>query len=75
MSTDHYAHQRNERNRRARTFLHDQLAGGPQPFSLIRQLGAQQGISLSMLVTAKRSLHVESRTHDGYAVWNLPAAA
>ena len=75
MPTNQHIHRRNELNRRARTFLNDQLAGGPQPFSLIRQLGAKQGISLAMLLTAKRSLHVESRTRDGYAVWNLPEAA
>ena len=74
MPTDQYIHRHHELNRRARAFLHDQLTGGPQPFSLICQQAAKQGISLSMLVTAKRSLHVESRTRDGYAVWQLPAA-
>ena len=41
----------------------------------IRQHAHEAGVALSYLMTAKRSLHVESRKSDGYAVWNLPAAA
>ena len=74
MSTDQYVRHRTAINRRARTFLNDQLAGGPQPFNLIRQQAAKQGISLSMLLTAKRSLNVESRIIDKRAIWCLPEA-
>ena len=75
MPTDQYIHRRNELNRQAREFLSDCLAGGPRPFSSIRQLGAKQGVSLALLLTAKRSLHVEARTVDRQAIWHLPAAA
>jgi hypothetical protein len=75
MSTDQYIQRRNELNRRARTFLNDLLTNGPQTYAMIRQYAREAGISLSCLLTAKRSLHVESCKSDGYAVWNLPAAA
>ncbi len=75
MSTDQYIQRRNELNRRARTFLHDLLTKGPQTYATIRQHAREAGVSLSCVLTAKRSLHVESRKSDGYAVWNLPAAA
>jgi hypothetical protein len=67
-------HRRNESNRRARQVLHDILAGGPQPYQVVHQQAVAQGISKSALMTAKRSLNVQSRKSDGYAVWNLPAA-
>jgi hypothetical protein len=66
-------HRRNEANRRARAFLQDLLAGGPQPFQTIHQQAVAQGISKTTLMTAKRSLNVKSRKSDGQAVWNLPA--
>ena len=72
MVTDQYIHHRNERNRHGRTFLNAQLASGPQPLSLIREEAAKQGISLSVLLTAKRSLKVDSRLVNGRAVWSLP---
>jgi len=75
MSTDQYIHRRNELNRRARTFLQDLLTEGPQTYAMIRQYAREAGVPLSYLLTARRSLHVESRKSDGYAVWNLPAAA
>jgi hypothetical protein len=74
MSPDQRFHDRSELNRRARTFLHDQLAGGPQLCRLIRQQAAKQGILLSVLLMAKRSLHVEARTVNRQAIWQLPAA-
>jgi hypothetical protein len=75
MSTYAYIQQRNESNRKARAFLHDLLANGPQTYAMIRQHAREAGVALSYLLTAKRSLQVESRKSDGYAVWNLPAAA
>ena len=66
---------RNESNRRARAFLLDLLAGGPQTYQAVRQCAREAGVPLSYLLTAKRSLNVQSRKSDGYAVWNLPAAA
>jgi hypothetical protein len=75
MSTDHYFQHGNEINRRARQFLSDCLAEGPQPYQVVYQQAVTQGISKSALLVAKRSLYVESRTRDGYAVWNLPDAA
>jgi hypothetical protein len=68
-------HRRNELTRHARAFLQDLLAGGPQPFQTIHQQAVAQGISKATLMAAKRSLNVQSRKSDGYAVWNLPAAA
>lgn len=64
-----------ELTRQARTFLTDQLANGPQFFSMLRDQAAKLGISLSLLLTAKQSLHIKSRQSDGYAVWRLPAAS
>ena len=75
MSPDQYIRRRNELNRRARTFLQDLLTEGPQTYQAVRQRAREAGISLSCVLTAKRSLNVQSRTRDGYAVWNLPAAA
>ena len=65
---------RRELNRRARTFLHAPLAGGPQLCRLIRQQAAKRGLLLSVLLMAKRSLHVEVRTVNRQALWQLPAA-
>ena len=75
MHTDKYFHHSKELNRRARQFLGDLLAEGPQPYQVVHQQAVTQGISKSALLMAKRSLQVESRTRDGHAVWNLPAAA
>ena len=75
MPTYQHIHRRNELNRQACEFLSDCLAGGPRAFSSIRQLGAKQGVSLSTLLTAKHSLHVEVRTVDRRAIWHLPATA
>jgi hypothetical protein len=75
MSTDTYIQRRNESNRKARAFLQDLLAEGPQTYAMVRQYAREAGVPLSYLLTARRSLHVESRKSDGYAVWNLPAAA
>jgi hypothetical protein len=75
MSTDHYIQRRNELNRCARQFLSHLLAGGPQSYTTVCQRAREAGVSLSCLLTAKRSLRVKSRTRDGYAVWNLPAVA
>ena len=75
MSTYAYIQQRNESNRKARAFLQEVLAEGPQTYQIVHEQAVKQGISKSYLLTARRSLHVESRTRDGYAVWNLPAAA
>jgi hypothetical protein len=69
MPTDQDGHRSSELNRRARTFLNDQLC------RLIREQAAKQGISMSTLLTAKRSLNVESRTIDRRAIWYLPQAA
>jgi hypothetical protein len=75
MSTYAYIQQRNESNRKARAFLQDLLTEGPQTYQAVRQRAREAGVPLSYLLIAKRSLHVESRKSDGYAVWNLPAAA
>ena len=75
MSTYAYIQQRNESNRKARAFLQEVLAEGPQTFQLVHEQAVKQGISKSYLLTARRSLHVESYKSDGYAVWSLPAAA
>jgi hypothetical protein len=68
-------HHRNELNRQARTFLSDFLAGGPQSYATIKSCAAEQHISFSSLLTAKRSLHVESRTIEKRVMWHLPQAA
>jgi hypothetical protein len=75
MPTDTYIQQRNESNRKARAFLQGLLTEGPQPYQVVHQQEVAQGISKSYLLTARRSLHVESRKSGGYAIWNLPAAA
>jgi hypothetical protein len=75
MATYDHLQQRNELSRKARAFLQEVLAGGPQTYQIVLEQAVKQGISKSRLMTAKRSLHVESRKSDGYAVWNLPAAA
>jgi len=75
MTSDENIHQRTESNRRARAFLHDLLAGGPQPYQVVHEQAVAQGISKSYLLTAKRSLNVKSRKSDGHAFWDLPAAA
>lgn len=75
MTSDENIHQRNASNRRARAFLHDLLAGGPQPYQVVHEQAVAQGISKSYLLTAKRSLNVKSRKSDGHAIWDLPAAA
>lgn len=75
MTSDENIHQRHESNRRARAFLHDLLAGGPQPYQVVHEQAVAQGISKSYLLTAKRSLNVKSRKSDGHAIWDLPAAA
>jgi hypothetical protein len=75
MTSDENIHRRNESNRRARAFLHDILAGGPQPYQVVHEQAVAQGISKSYLLTAKRSLNVKSRKSDGHAIWDLPAAA
>ena len=75
MTSDENIHQRNESNRHARAFLHDILAGGPQPYQVVHEQAVAQGISKSYLLTAKRSLNVKSRKSDGHAIWDLPAAA
>ena len=74
MPTDAYIHERNTLNRQARTFLGDFLADGPQPYSTIVARAASAGVSLASLLTAKRSLKVESRRVDRQAIWHLPAA-
>ncbi len=74
-SPDTYIHRRNESNRKARQFLHDILAEGPQTFQLVHEQAVKQVISKSTLMLAKHSLNVQSRKSDGYAVWQLPAAA
>lgn len=73
--TETQIHRSNELNRQARTFLSDFLAGGPQLYTTIKSCAAEQHISLSSLLTAKRSLHVEARTIDHRAMWSLPKAA
>ena len=75
MSTDTYIQQRNESNRKARAFLQALLTEGPQTYQAVRQRAREAGVPLAYLLTAKRSLHVESRKSEGGAVWNLPAAA
>jgi hypothetical protein len=70
-----YIQQRNASNRKARQFLHDLLANGPQTYAMIQQHAREAGVALSFLMAAKRSLHVQSHKSDGYAVWHLPAAA
>jgi hypothetical protein len=75
MSTYAYIQQRNESNRKARAFLQDLLTEGPQTYQAVRQRAREAGVPLAYLLTAKRSLQVESRKSDGGAVWNLPAAA
>jgi hypothetical protein len=75
MSTYAYIQQRNASNRKARAFLQDLLTEGPQTYQAVRQRAHEAGVPLAYLLTAKRSLQVESRKSDGGAVWNLPAAA
>ena len=75
MPTDPYIQQRNASNRKARAFLQEVLAGGPQTYQIVHAQAVKQGISTSSLLTAKRSLHVASFKSDGYAVWSLPVAA
>ena len=75
MPTDTYIQQRNASNRKARAFLQEVLAGGPQTYQIVHEQAVKQGISKAALMLAKSSLHVESHKRDGYAVWNLPAAA
>jgi hypothetical protein len=75
MPTETYIQQRNASNRKARAFLQEVLAGGPQPYQIVHAQAVKQGIATSSLLTAMRSLHVASSKRDGYAVWSLPAAA
>ena len=75
MPTDTSIQQRNASNRKARAFLQELLAGGPQTYQIVHEQAVKQGISTSYLLTARRSLHVASSKRDGYAVWSLPAAA
>jgi len=75
MSQADYNRRGTELTRYALTFLSDQLTSGPQPFSLIREQAAEQGISLSVLLEAKRSLKVKSRIVGRRAVWSLPKTA
>ena len=75
MPTDTSIQQRNASNRKARAFLQEVLAGGPQTYQIVHEQAVTQGISKSYLLTARRSLHVASSKRDGYAVWSLPAAA
>jgi len=75
MYTDKYRHRSTEINRRARQFLGDLLAEGPQPYQVVHLRAVAQGVSKSALLVAKRSLHVESHDRGGYALWSLPAAA
>ena len=74
-SPDTYIQHRNESNRKARAFLQVVLANGPQTYAMIHQHAREAGVTLSFLMAAKRSLHVQSHKSDGYAVWHLPAAA
>lgn len=73
--TETQIHRSNELNRQARTFLSDFLAGGPQLYTTIKSCAVERHISLSSLLTAKRSLHVESRAIEKRAMWHLPQAA
>ena len=75
MATDTYIQRRNESNRKARAFLQDLLTGGPQTYQVVLEQAVKQGISKATLMLAKSTLHVESHKSDGYAIWNLPAAA
>ena len=70
-----FIQQRNESNRKARAFLQEVLTEGPQTFQLVHEQAVKRGISKSTLMLAKHSLNVQSRKSDGYAVWQLPAAA
>jgi hypothetical protein len=72
MPTDQDIHRRNALYRQAREFLRACLAPGPQPYSTIVARAAEAGISLSTLLTAKRSLRVESRKVKKSTVWCLP---
>ena len=74
MLTDAQIRHRNAVNRAARAFLHDQLADGPQLYSLLRQRARAAGVSITAMTTAKHALHVESRSVDDRAMWSLPTA-
>jgi hypothetical protein len=75
MPTDQYIRRRNELCRQAREFLSDILADGPQSYSTIVARATEADISLSVLLTAKRSLRVESPRVHQRAMWHLPAVA
>jgi hypothetical protein len=64
-------HRRNESNRRARAFLQDLLAGGPQPYQVVHEQAVAQGISKTALMTAKGALNVRSTRVKGRHIWQL----
>jgi len=63
---------RNALNGYARQFLRDLLRDGPQPYTAICQRAREAGVRLSALWTAKRTLNVAARTHEGHVFWQLP---
>jgi len=71
-STHAFIPQRNALNGSARQFLSGLLRHGPQPYTMIRQRAREAGVRLSALWTAKRTLNVAVRTHEGHVLWQLP---
>ena len=71
MSSDSYIHRRNESLRRARAFLQDALAGGPQPYQTVYEQAVAQGISKAALMTAKYALNIRSICANGRHIWEL----
>ena len=70
-SPEAYIQRRNESNRRARAFLQDLLAGGPQPYQVVYEQAVAQGIPKPALMTAKRTLNVRSTLVKHRHIWQL----
>jgi hypothetical protein len=70
-TTDTDIHRRNKSNRRARQFLHDILAKGPQTYQTVHEQAVAQGISKATLMTAKWALNVRSTRVNGRHIWEL----
>jgi len=71
MATAEYFKHQQEQNRHARQFLHDILAGGPQPYQVVYEQAVAQGISKAALMTAKYALNIRSTRVKKRHIWEL----
>ena len=66
MSTDTYIQQRNESNRKARAFLQEVLAGGPQTYQIVHEQAVKQGISKVTVQVVKTGITPQRTLSDGF---------